>query len=224
MRVVTIEKNLVTDDVRRPLKVDGANIFIRHSKAISILNKVKKVSSEFMESWISPRKPFGIESAFSKGDDFKETKDELHEVECLGKGLKIGYINRAQITTHQNWIDEWKVFMPRANNIGTELNDDNLNTFIGKPGTVCTEAYIAIGIGHLENVNFAEKLSKYLQTQFARFMHGLAKASQDATAKTFCFVPVQDFSRSWTDEKLYLKYGLSDEEINFIESTIKPMV
>ena len=54
-------------------------------------------------------------------------------------------------------------------------------------------------------------------------MHGMAKASQDATAKTFCFVPVQDFSKSWTDKDLYAKYSLNNEEINFIESMIKPM-
>ena len=223
LRVVTVEKNAITQDIRRPLKIEGANIFIRHSQSILILDKVKKISSEFMTSWISPRKPFGIESAFSQTSEFKETKDTLHDVECLGKGFKIGYISSSQITAHKNWIDKIKVFMPYANNIGTELNDDNLNTFVGKSGMVCTEAYICVGIGHLDNEISAKNLAAYLQTRFARFMHGIAKASQHATAKTFCFVPVQDFSRSWTDEELYLKYGLSDSEIEFIESMIKPM-
>ena len=223
MRVVTIDKNVVIDDVRRPLKVEGAGIFIRHAQAISILNKVKTVSSEFMDSWISPRKPFGIESAFSQTADFKEKEDELHDVKCLGKGFTVGYINRSKITAHKDWIDEKKIFMPYANNIGTELSDDNLNTFVDSGEMVCTEAYICVGVGRLENETFAENLAAYLHTRFARFMHSLAKASQHATAKTFCFVPVQDFSRSWTDEDLYSKYGLSDEEITFIESTIKPM-
>ena len=223
MRVVTIDKNVVIDDVRRPLKVEGADIFIRYAQAISILDKVKAVSSEFMDSWISPRKPFGIESSFSQTADFKENKDKLHDIKCLGKGFKIGYINRSQIIAHKDWIDKVKVFMPYANNIGTELNDDNLNTFVDSCGMACTEAYICVGVSRLANEIFAENLASYLHTRFARFMHSLAKASQHATAKTFCFVPVQDFSRSWTDKDLYLKYGLSDEEIKFIESTIKPM-
>lgn len=113
--------------------------------------------------------------------------------------------------------------MPYANNIGTELNDDNLNTFIGKPGTVCTEAYIMVGIDHIKDESTAKNIAQYLKTKFSRFMHSLAKSSQHATAKTFVFVPVQDFSKSWTDKELYQKYKLSDEEISFIESKIKPM-
>lgn len=223
MRVVTIDKNGVVNDVRRPLKVEGAAIFIRHAQAISILDKVKAISFEFMDDWISPRKPFGIESSFSQTEEFKEIKDESHDVQCLGKGLKVGWISRSQITTHKDWIDKRKIFIPYANNIGTELNDDNLNTFVADGEMICTEAYICVGIGRLANKTSAENLATYLHTRFARFMHSLAKASQHATAKTFCFVPVQDFSCSWSDEDLYSKYGLSDEEINFIESTIKPM-
>ena len=66
--------------------------------------------------------------------------------------------------------------------------------------------------------------SQYLKTKFARFLHSLAKVSQDATSKTYRFVPMQDFSKEWTDLELYKKYGLNDKEILFIESMIKDMV
>ena len=66
-------------------------------------------------------------------------------------------------------------------------------------------------------------LKTYLTTKFVRFMHSLAKSGQDATSKTYIYVPLQDFSRPWTDADLYAKYGLTDEEILFIESMIKPM-
>ena len=111
----------------------------------------------------------------------------------------------------------------RANNIGTELNDDNLNTVVCKPGFVCTESYLLIGLGVELDEVMCKNLSLYLHTQFARFCHSLAKASQDATSKTYRFVPVQDFSKPWTDEELYEKYGLTDDEIAFIESMIRPM-
>ena len=79
----------------------------------------------------------------------------------------------------------------------------------------------------------SNNLSIYLKTKFARFCHGLAKSSQDATSKTYRFVPLQDFSSSsdidWSqsvadiDKQLYKKYNLSDEEINFIETNVKEM-
>ncbi len=120
----------------------------------------------------------------------------------------------------------WKVFTPRANNVGTQLNDDNLNTFVGAPGTICTESYIVIGaeLG-LDEIS-TNNLSKYLTARFARNFHSLAKASQDATAKTYRFTPLQDFTDDsdidWSvlvqevDKQLYKKYGLTEDEINHI--------
>ena len=82
------------------------------------------------------------------------------------------------------------------------MPDDDLNNFVDNCGMVCTEAYICVGVEHLPDKNSVENLLGYLKTKFARFMHSLAKASQHATAKTFCFVSVQDFSKSWTNSDL----------------------
>lgn len=113
------------------------------------------------------------------------------------------------------------------------MNDDNLNTFIGTPNTICTESYIVIGINLNLDEHSAKNLSQYLTTKFARFLHSLGKASQDATSKTYKFIPLQDFTAKsdidWSksiseiDQQLYKKYGLSEDEISFIESMIKPM-
>lgn len=223
LHVVTHDRVDILADVMRPLKIEGADIFIRFNEAISILKKVQEISKESLENWISPRRPFGIDSSFSKSNDFKESPDSTHTVECVGKGQQIGYIRKDDVQNHKEWIDAWKVFMPRANNIGTELNDDNLNAFVSKPNQVCTEAYIAIGIGNLNSAVECENLVVYMKTKFARFMHSLAKASQDATSKTFVFVPVMDFNKKWTDKELYSHFDLSEAEIAFIESMIKPM-
>ena len=221
--VITHDGNNHICNCKRELKVEGIDIFIRYAQALTILKKVKKYNEETMDKWLSPRKPFGIESSFSKSSDFTTNKDAQHDVLCFAKGMKKGYIKRELVLAHKEWIDSWKVYAPRANNIGTELNDDNLNAFVGEQGSVCTEAYLAIGINKLDSINSAYNLAKYLKTKFARFMHCLAKASQDATSKTYCFIPVQDFSNSWTDEMLYKKYNLTDDEIAFIDSMIKPM-
>ena len=90
-----------------------------------------------------------------------------------------------------------------------------------KPDEVCTHSYLVAG--NFENESEATELLAYLKTKFLRFLAALSITSIHITAKTFCFVPVQDFSRSWTDKDLYLKYSLSDSEIEFVESMIKPM-
>ena len=139
----------------------------------------------------------------------------------LADGTK--HVEKTEIPTGQAWIDKWKVFIPRANNIGTELNDDNLNSFVGKPGEICTESFLALGCDLDLTKTEAENLAQYLQTKFARFMHSQAKSSQDSTSKTFRFVPLLDFQHLWTDEELYRKYDLNEDEIALIEMMIKPM-
>ncbi len=123
--------------------------------------------------------------------------------------------------------------MPYANNIRTELYDDNLNAFVGQPNSVATETFLVVGADLSLDENSAQALVQYLKTRFARFMHSLSKASQHATSKTYRFVPLQDFtvqpdidwnkSISEIDQQLYKKYELSEDEIAFIERKIKPM-
>jgi len=135
--------------------------------------------------------------------------------------------------SNKNWIDVWKVYVPESNNIGTELNDDNQNSFVGEPGTVCTETFLVVGAEISLDKTSSKNLSNYMRTSFARFMHSLAKISQHGTSKTYQFVPLQNFTENsdivWSkstkeiDRQLYAKYKLTKEEVEFIESMIKPM-
>ena len=223
-RVVTHDKEGISSDTMRPIQIDGIETFIRDTQAISILSKVKSCTNIFMEEWISPLRPFGFRGYFVNDEAFHSSPDVLfHPIVCFGKGRQKGYVERGLIKVHKEWIDNYKVIMPRANNIGTELNDDNLNAFIGAPKTICTESYLVIGGGIKLTEKECKNICLYLKTKFARFMHRVAKSSQDATSKTFKYVPLQDFTKPWTDEELYKKYNLTDEEIQFIESMIKPM-
>ena len=223
-KVVTHNKN-TQQSMLRQLRYENLNIFIRNGFALEILKKINSISkNNSLMYHISPRKPFGLNTDFIKSQKFHLTKLGLkNPIKCYGKNLQIGFIEEFDITAHKEWINVWKVMTSRANNIGTELNDDNLNTIICKPGYVCTESYLIIGADLSLNETSSKNLSQYLKTKFARFCHSLAKSSQDATAKTYRFVPMQDFSKPWTDEELYKKYNLTNEEITFIESMIKPM-
>ncbi|MBV8038746.1 DEAD/DEAH box helicase family protein [Bacteroides sp. AN502] len=223
-RVVTHGISGIVADKMRQLKTNNFDMFIRNYEAISIIEKVKAKDFNSIAHHISARKPFGFATDFIKDASFKTSPETLNSpVLCYGKGMCVGYVERNQIKTHQDWIDKWKVLIPRANNIGTELNDDNLNSFICAPGEVTTESYLVVGA----DLNLDEKkclnIKCYLSTKFARFMHSMAKSSQDATSKTFIFVPIQDFSKPWTDEELYNKYELDIFEREYIESMIKPM-
>lgn len=232
--VYTYSDNQISH-TKRSLKTKNLDIFVRNYEAITILNKVVS-SNDFNQfsDYVSSRKPFGLATNFNNDDKFKNEITGLKEpVICYYKGLKTGYIERENINSHKEWIDSWKVMTSRANNIGTELNDDNLNAFVIKPNTVCTESYMLIGVNLGLNEESATNLVKFFKSKFARFMHSLAKASQDATSKTYRFVPLQDFTENsdidWTkpiaeiDKQLYKKYNLSQEEIDFIESHVKEM-
>lgn len=236
VRVVTLDGREIIADIKRKLKIEGTEIFIRDAKAITILDKVfKDKGIKILSDYISARKPFGLEGSFIKSKDYKNEKNNMQNpVICYGKGKTIGYVEKDKIKTKIEWIDKWKVYMPYANNIGTELNDDNLNSFVGSPETICTETYIIVGIDLTLDEISANNLSKYLKTKFTRYFHSLGKASQHATAKTFKFVPLQDFtdnsdinwnkSISEIDEELFTKYGLSDDEKEYIRNKIKDMV
>ena len=175
-----------------------------------------------------------MDTTFAKSASFKYSGEGLkNPVTCYGKNWAVGYVERDEIPSHKEWIDDWKVFAPYANNIGTELKDDNLNTVIGTPNTVCTETYLLLGVNlNLDEIS-AKNLSKYTKTRFLRALHSLAKVSQHATSKTYLFVPLQDFTATsdidWNksvseiDKQLYKKYGLSKEEIEFIESKVREM-
>ena len=93
--------------------------------------------------------------------------------------------------------------------------------FLGEPNSCCTETYLHIG--PFKNKKISENVISYIKTKFFRFMVLLIKSTQHATAKVYQFVPMQDFNEPWSDEKLYKKYGLTQEEIDFIESMIRPM-
>lgn len=237
IRFASYKNGRKISDLNRPLAIEGIDILLRDNIGIKVLEKIYENDYENISTIakiVSPRKPFGFGGYFIEDQRFKSTRTSLNKpIICYAKGWKKGYIEQDIVEIRSEWIDRWKVFTPRANNIGTELSDDNFNIRIGEPGTICTESYIVIGADSNYGKNEAEALGKYLQTKFSRFLHSLAKGSQDATSKTYRFIPLQDFSANsdidWNvsnteiDRQLYKKYGLSQMEINYIDENIKTM-
>lgn len=96
-----------------------------------------------------------------------------------------------------------------------------MHPFIAEKESVCTETYLVVG--PFENKIGAENALTYMQTRFFHLMVSIMKITQNTMQAAYSLVPMQDFSKPWTDAELYEKYGLTDEEIAFIESMIKPM-
>jgi len=234
-KVFTYNETLIPQINIRDLKIEDFNIFIRHKIAVDIFKKVKS-NKDFISfsNYVSSRKPFWLDSKFNRSNDFNETKKGLKKpLICYAKRQSIGYVDWSKFDFDNDRLNSYKVFTSFANNIGTELNDDNLNTFIWKPKTICTETYIILWDKLNLNLSSSNNLRKYFKTKFARFLHSILKSNQNATSKTYKFVPLQDFTSEsdidWSksikeiDNQLYKKYNLTNEEIEFIESMIKEM-
>jgi hypothetical protein len=234
-KVVTHKEDEEPTFVMRSLDGGQSDIFIRHNAALKILEKVKGFSDfESFEGHVSSAKAFGFRTYFINDERFRESDEGLENpIKCYGRGGLVGFVKKEEILTNKKWIGVWKVYVPESNNIGTELNDDNQNSFVGSPDTICTETFLVIGAKLGLNEISAKNLSLFLRSKFARFLHSIMKTSQHGTSKTYKFVPLQDFTENsdivWSksipeiDQQLYRKYNLSKEEIEFIESMIKPM-
>ena len=133
-------------------------------------------------------------------------------------------------------MESYKIFTSKGNGGAGLLTDGKPVAIIGKafvagPDSVCTDSMIPFGC--FDNIIQAKNLQKYFCTKFLRFLVGVLKVSQNLYQNVYQFVPLQDFTSSsdidWSksisdiDRQLYSKYGLSDDEIAFIEKMIKPM-
>lgn len=234
-RITTHYKNGDVKTVDRPLNSNNLGIFVRDSIGILIMQKIfSQHSGGSMSDIISSRNPFGFAGNFIHSIDFHDSESALSSpVKCYGRSNKHGYVERNQIHKNIEWIDTWKVYTPYANNIGTELNDDNQNCFIGEPNSICTETFLTIGADLSLDGDSAQNVCNYLQSKFARFLLSLLKISQHGTKETYRFVPVENFNSDsdidWSlptekiDEALFVKYGLSEAEKQYIRSAIKDM-
>ena len=217
--VFTYDDGHCVSQLKRPLKEKGIDVFIRYNQAINILHKVIEFSEPSFSDLISSRKPFGLASNI-KGNSkpYKNINDNV----VLYQNGGVGYISKSDIPKGTEWILKHKVFISYAYGMGTTEPYQVINTpFYGEPNSICTETYLLIG--SFKNREICENVISYMKTKFFRFLIVLIKNTQHGTQKVYQLVPMQDFSRPWTDEQLYAKYGLSKDEINFIESMIRPM-
>lgn len=210
----------------RPLLEPGMSTFIRYSKQISILQKVQAFKEESFSDIVSANDPFGFdvreENSYKRVRASYEMKPFPDSVKYYYNGWRkdgVGYVHNSYIRKGLELVDAHKLFVPRVWGSGNPTTDW-VNPFLVGPNSCSTETYLVIG--PFKSVEEATNALAYTQTKFFHFMVSLVKNTQQAMQKVYKFVPMQDFSKNWTDSKLYKKYKLSDDEINFIETLVKP--
>ena len=215
----------------------GARIIIRDNNALTILKKVIRVEGTYFQdnnfsNLVSPRDFFTThEKLGSNWKGYVHDKTKSHNIKYyLNKNLitnGYGWINKSDIPKGLEALDVDKVYISKAYGAGEGFPHQIIGVpFYGEPGSVCSQTYIVIGYNPMQRTLSKEEcfnVISYIKTRFFRYLVLIMKKTQNAPRDVYQFVPLQDFSHPWTDEMLYKKYGLTEEEIAFIESMIRPM-
>lgn len=209
------------EENRSQRRLNEFPIFVRYNKAVDIIHKIREKKEDSMMTILSSRNPFGLPTS-ARGKE-KAYDGSYLLISSQGRG----YIGRNEILSNKDIADSHKVMITRimCEHAGEPDKEGFFKVLATikrlNPQEVCTDSYIVAG--KYENENQAINLECYLKTKFARFLVLQAAASINLSKATYYFVPIQDFSHPWTDEMLYKKYGLTEDEIAFIESMIRPM-
>ena len=217
--IVNMKDNtILSSDIR---SLNEYDVFVRDNIAIKIIRKIKALSSNFVDEIVYSRNCFDLYSKETGHPLYKQGDLTLYSLN--GKS----YIEKSKVTDRDNLLNSYKVIMTKAMSGGNKPSSEGNYLVISatmrvlQPNEVCTETYLCLG--NYQTAQEASNLCAYMKTKFFRFLLLQSLSSINISKEKFQFIPIQDFSRAWTDEELYAKYGLTQEEIEFIETIIKPM-
>ena len=218
--VKTIRGNEVSEAKRALNEYD---IFIRSNESLSIIRKVEKSGIKTMDDIVLSRNPFG----FASKDRGKKEADNEHYITLLHSQGK-GYVSKKEVLKNNELISKWKISIGKLVPSNGEVGIDPAKGYnamtqprLMLPNEVITDSYLVLATFDTEKE--AKNFEKYMTLKTPRFLMHETYSSMNISKSNFRFVPFLDYSEEWTDEKLYKLFGLSDEEIAFIEGMIRPM-
>lgn len=211
--VYTISNGSVSH-VKRPLLEKGSDVFIRFNDSISIYKKVASRTEKTFSEIVGSRNIYNLKTDY-KGHSTGNIKCYISSGYC--------YTELEHITGDKSSIEKYKVYVSYANGSAMKVIPYSVISvpFLGNPKEICSDTYLEIGSSEIKEECL--NIISYMKTKFFRFLLSLKKCSPVASKQVYSFIPLQDFSKPWTDAELYEKYQLSQEEIDFIESMIRPM-
>ena len=208
----------------------GTGIIIRDGRALEILEKVLVEQNSSFANLVGPLHFFDRDDILgSNWRGYQNEPDIEHNIKCYvnrqmePKGF--GWIKKTDVPKGHESIPLNKVYLPAAGGTG---NDTQVigKPFVGDANSVCSFTYIIIGFDpqkHRFSHEECENIVSYMKTRFFRYLVSIKKKTQHTSRDVFQFVPMQDFSKPWTDKELYEKYQLEKPERDYIESMINPM-
>ena len=211
----------------KTLTSNYSSYIIRDTRIISILDKTS-VGRKF-SSIVSKTKPFGIRKDLFNNPD-KYTDANLQEQQFKGalkiygvKGIKggarrtYGYVKASLATDRYRAIDKYKIFFTTTYSTNATIPP---SAIAAAPNEICTETFLLIG--PFDSEKERDNCMKYMQTRLFLFLLYYGHGTMQVNQNVFDLIPLVDFSKSWTDTELYAKFGLSTDDIAFIDSLIKP--
>lgn len=209
----------MTRDLRQ-----GAGVLIRDNHATRIVEKVVRTSPRRCEELCTVTKPFGLTIRSNYPGSVAEPFQGAIPLIYVSH---VGFSRPDQIQRNHQWIDRWKVLLPMASSGDTAQDATGriVDVVLGEPialapGSACTQTYFIAGM--FDTKEETRNYAHYLATKFVRFLVLQRKSTQHVTPDRFRFVPLLDMTRPWTDADLYDHFGLSQDEVDYIEATIKP--
>ena len=208
-------------DTKTIRKLNEYELFPRYNEALSIIRKVTEKKEKTFSTTVGTQTAFGFITTFRSTTEYFDGAIALHT------SGGINYVKREDVKKAQEWIDLYKVIFSTATaeHAGTPDKSGKYRVLsslrIIKPNEICSQSYFVGNV--FKTQDEAVNCMEYLKTKFVRFLLQQLITGQHLSADKFRFVPLQDFTCLWTDDKLYKKYNLTEEEIIFIESMIKPM-
>jgi site-specific DNA-methyltransferase (adenine-specific) len=208
-------RDAIGEPMTRPL--DEFGILMRDNQAVPIVRKVASKSEPTVDTIALPTLPFGMRSNFKPGPGKKS-----HPVKVYARDRTTLIADRSEIPVNTEHIDRWKVLVPRA--YGERGRGPYLvlgKPFLAEPGSACTMTYAVLA--SFGTKKEASTFISYLTTRLFRFLLLQRKITQDLTPDRFAFVPALPMNRNWSDADLYSRYGLTPDEVAYVESQVREM-
>lgn len=203
-------------------KLNEHDIFVRDNIGLSIVKKIQAVSDEFMDKGVLQLAPFGLRT-YIRGEALP-FENSIKVLSSEG----YGYVSKDDINRNREKMNKYKVVIGRLVPSNGEVGIDPSKGYkaitcpqVVQNDEVVTETYLVCAT--LDTLREAVNCCEYLKLKFPRFLLRLTYSSMNVKKINFVFVPNQDFNRSYSDEDLYKKYNLTEDEIAYIERLIRPM-